>query len=369
MGAASVQPVSGLGKKLRRYGEYGGRPKRIVVKTAAIPRADLEHILTNHFDTTSTTDDVLEGVDLRGKRVFITGVSAGLGLETARALVAHGADVIGTARDLDKAHNATSTVREAAQQSGGSLQVAAMDLADLASVRALADSMVAAGKPFDLVIANAGIMATPFGHTSDGFELQFGTNVLGHYVLVNRLAPLMHAGARLVVLSSNAHRMADVDLDDPNFASTPYDPWVAYGRSKTGNALLAVAFDARHRARGVRAASVHPGAILTELTRNMDAAVFEASFAGMMEQHVTLGNPPFEPKSPAQGAATTVWAGIVADADVVGGRYCEDCQVGVLLPAGATVSAFAPGVLAYAIDPAGAEALWTLAGSLTGEIY
>jgi NAD(P)-dependent dehydrogenase (short-subunit alcohol dehydrogenase family) len=321
------------------------------------------------FDATSTTDEVLDDIDLRGKRVFITGVSAGLGLETARALAAHGADVIGTARDLDKAHSATAVVRDAAQRSGGSLAVLSMDLADLASVRAVSSAQVEENKPFDLVIANAGIMATPFGQTKDGFELQFGTNVLGHYVLVNRLAPLMRDGARLIVLSSNGHRMADIDLTDPDFAHTPYDPWVAYGRSKTGDALLAVAFDARHRARGVRAASVHPGAILTELTRHLDPAAFQATFGVMMEQHLALGNPPFEPKTPAQGAATTVWAGVVADADLIGGRYCEDCQVGEVLPADAVRSAFAPGVLPYAVDPAHAEALWAVAGKLVGEPF
>jgi NAD(P)-dependent dehydrogenase (short-subunit alcohol dehydrogenase family) len=371
MRAASVPEGDRIGQENEPF-------RRISCRRAAyrVPQwppsraAHQEHIVTiNQFNATSTTDDVLAGIDLRGKRVFITGVSAGLGLETARALVAHGANVIGTARDLDKAHSATARVRAAAEQSGGSMQVIAMDLADLASVRAISDTMIAAGTPFDLVIANAGIMAPPFAHTKDGFELQFGTNVLGHYVLINRLAPLLQTDARVIILSSNGHRMADVDLEDPNFARTPYDPFVAYGRSKTADALLAVAFDARHRARGVRAASVHPGVILTELVRNMDPAIFEAAFAGMMEQHVALGNPPFVPKSPAQGAATTVWAGIVADAGAIGGHYCEDCQVGTLVPAGTDLSVFAPGVLAYAIDPAHAEALWAKAGELVGEPF
>lgn len=321
------------------------------------------------FDANSSTDDVLAGIDLRGKRVFITGVSAGLGLETARALVAHGADVIGTARDLDKAHSATAVVRAAAQSSGGGIEVVALDLADLASVRTVASRLVAAEQPFDLVVANAGVMATPFGHTRDGFELQFGTNVLGHYVLINRLAPLMRDGARLIMLSSNGHRIADIDLEDPNFAHTPYDPWLAYGRAKTGDALLAVAFDARHRHRGVRAASVHPGAILTELTRHMEPAAFQAAFAAMNEQHLALGNAPFVPKSPAQGAATTLWAGIVADAALIGGRYCEDCQVGAVLPDEAVVSAFGAGVRPYAIDPARADALWAKAAALVGEAF
>lgn len=319
-----------------------------------------------HFGATSTTDEVLAGIDLRGKRAFITGVSAGLGLETARALVAHGASVTGTARDLQKAERATAQVREAAQHSGGDLTLRQMDLADLASVRAVGDAMTAAGQPFDLVVANAGIMATPQQQTRDGFESQFGTNVLGHYVLINQLAPLMRQGARLIMLSSNGHRFADVDLNDPNFEHTPYDPWVAYGRSKTGDALLAVAFDARHRQRGVRAASVHPGVIQTELARNIDPAEFQAAFTAMNEQHLALGNPPFEVKTVEQGAATTLWAGVVADADVIGGRYCEDCQVGALVPDDLVLSAFSAGVRRYAVDPAHAEALWNKAEALVG---
>lgn len=321
--------------------------------------------MTKTFDSKSTTDEVLDGLDLHGKRVFITGVSAGLGFETARALVIRGADVIGTARDI---HKNDGELREAVEPGGGSIEVIAMDLADLASVRSVADRMVESGEPFDLVVENAGIMNPPFGHTKDGFELQFGTNFLGHFVLANRLAPLMRQGARLVVLASSAHRFGDIDLDDPNFTHTPYDPSVAYGRSKTADALFAVAFDARHRARGVRAASVHPGVIWTELIRNMDPIAFEAAFADMLERHVALGNPPFELKTVPQGAATTVWAGIVADADTIGGQYCEDCGVGQVL-ADPGVSIFTPGVLPYAIDPDRAEALWEKANDMVGERY
>lgn len=323
----------------------------------------------NKFGDKTTTDELLDGIDLRGKRVFITGVSAGLGVETARALAAHGADVIGTARDLDKAQRATQVVREAAEQGGGSFAIRHLDLADLTSVRAVAAALVADGQPFDLIVANAGMMATPFERTRDGFELQFGTNVLGHFLLVNRLAPLLREGGRLVMLSSNGHRFADVDLADPNFAHTPYDPWLAYGRSKTGDALLAVAFDARHRHRGVRAASVHPGVIQTELIRHMDPAAFEAAFTAMNEQHQALGNPPFEAKTVAQGAATTIWAGIVADAATIGGRYCEDCHVAEILPDDAIVSAFDAGVRPFAIDPVRADALWARAEELVGERF
>lgn len=208
--------------------------------------------MENTFGATSTTDDVLSGFNLKGKRILVTGVSAGLGVETARALAAHGAQVVGAARDLGKAEIATAQVRSAAVAAGGTFEMVALDLANLKSVRTCADTLLAKGQPFDVLIANAGVMATPFGHTADGFETQFGTNHLGHFVLVNRIAPLIRAGGRLVNLSSAGHRFANVDLEDPNFERTPYDPFVAYGRSKTANILFAVAFDRRHRARGIR---------------------------------------------------------------------------------------------------------------------
>src|ERR1700723_3022111 len=199
------------------------------------------------FGATSTTDEVLSGVNLHGKRILVTGVSAGIGVETARALAAHGAQVVGAARDLTKAEAATAEVRKDAAAGGGSFELAALDLANLKSVRACADALLAAGKPFDVIIANAGVMATPYGRTADGFETQFGTNHLGHFVLVNRTAALIRDGGGLINLASLGHRFSNVDLDDPNFERTPYEPFVAYGRSKTANILFAVAFDKRHR--------------------------------------------------------------------------------------------------------------------------
>src|ERR1700730_4095286 len=222
--------------------------------------------MTAVFGATSTTDEVLAGIDLSGRRVLITGVSAGLGVETARALAAHGAQVVGAARDLAKAERATNEVRAQAANGGG-FEMVELDLASLESVRTCADALLADGRPFDAVIANAGVMRTPFGHTADGFEIQVGTNHLGHFVLVNRIASLFAPGSRLVNVSSSGHRYSDVDLDDPNFERTPYDPMIAYGRSKTANILFAVEFDRRHKARGVRATALHPGGILTELGR------------------------------------------------------------------------------------------------------
>src|ERR1700722_13259333 len=257
--------------------------------------------MTRRFDATSTTDEVLEGTDLKGIRVLVTGVSAGLGVETARALARRGAWVVGAARDLAKAERATAQVRAAAEVGGGSLELVALDLASLASVRACTDALRARDEPFDLVIANAGVMATPFGHTADGFESQFGTNHLGHFLLVNRIAPLMRPGARLVSLSSSGHRFSDVDLDDPNFEQTPYEPFLGYGRSKTANILFAVEFDRRHRSRGVRAAAVHPGGILTELGRHVESGRLEKIVEEINQQLAAQGKGPFQWKSIAQG--------------------------------------------------------------------
>ncbi len=322
---------------------------------------------TPRFGATSTTDDVLEGIDLTGKRVLVTGTSAGLGIETARALVAHGAEVVGAVRDLAKAEAATAPVREAAAASGGSFSLIELDLSSLASVRAAADRLVADGRSFDLVITNAGVMAAPQGRTAEGFETQFGTNHLGHFVFVNRIADLIAPGGRLVVLSSSAHRMSDVDLDDPSFERTPYDPWVAYGRSKTANALFAVEFDRRHRARGVRAAAVHPGVIRTELSRHMAPGALDAAIAAMEEQRRAGKEPEFTPKSIPQGAATSLWAGITADADEIGGRYCNDCAVAEIIegkhPGGVA------GQYAYATDPERAKALWALSEAMVGERF
>ena len=310
------------------------------------------------FGATSTTDDVLSGVNLKGKRIFVTGVSAGLGVETARALAAHGARVVGAARDLGKAEVATARVRDAAAAAGGNFEMIALDLANLKSVRTCADALLARGEPFDVVIANAGVMATPFGHTADGFETQFGTNHLGHFVLVNRIAPLIRAGGRLVNLSSAGHRFANVDLEDPNFERTPYDPFVAYGRSKTANILFAVAFDQRHRARGIRAAAVHPGGIHTELGRHMDPTFAQSMVEQIDKQLAAEGKPPYQWKTIPQGAATSVWAAVVASPDEVGGRYCENCHVGRVVADTTVISVVSEGVRGYALDPQNAEALW-----------
>jgi NAD(P)-dependent dehydrogenase (short-subunit alcohol dehydrogenase family) len=321
------------------------------------------------FGATSTTEDVLSGVDLRGKRILVTGVSAGLGVETARSLAAHGAHVVGAARDLAKAENATAQVRKDAADKDGSFELVGLDLANLESVRACADELLAKGKLFDVVIANAGVMATPLGHTADGFETQFGTNHLGHFVLVNRIARLIRAGGRLINLSSAGHRYSNVDLEDPNFEHTPYDPFVAYGRSKTANILFAVAFDKRHRGHGVRAAAVHPGGIRTELDRHIDSSRIEKIVEDINRQLAAQGKGPFQRKTIPQGAATSVWAAVVARADEMGGQYCENCHVGRIVPDHVTISAISEGVRGYALDANNAEALWKKSEELVRESF
>ncbi|AUT64102.1 SDR family NAD(P)-dependent oxidoreductase [Paraburkholderia terrae] len=325
--------------------------------------------MAEKLGATSTTDDVLAGIDLRGKRILVTGVSAGLGVETARALAAHGANVVGAARDLNKAASAIAAARRDAAAAEGSIDLVSLDLASLESVRACADKLLNEGKPFDVIIANAGVMATPFGKTADGFETQFGTNHIGHFVLVNRLASLLRSGARVVILASSGHRFANVDLDDPNFERTPYDPFVAYGRAKTANILFAVEFDRRHQARGVRAAAVHPGGIQTELARHMD----EGQMAGLLErinsQLASEGKAPFQFKSVPQGAATSMWAAVVASPEEVGGRYCENCHVSEVVADDVVITPVSEGVRQYALDAANAEALWRKTEEMIGESF
>jgi NAD(P)-dependent dehydrogenase (short-subunit alcohol dehydrogenase family) len=321
------------------------------------------------FGAESTTEDVLTGVDLKGKRILVTGVSAGLGVETSRALVAHGADVVGAARDLEKARRATAEVNKAAAETGASFELVELDLANLKSVRAAADKLVADGRLFDVIIANAGVMATPLGKTADGFETQFGTNHLGHFVFVNRIAKLIKDGGRLVNLSSSGHRFSNVDLNDPNFETAPYEPFVAYGRSKTANILFAVAFDQRHRERGVRAAAVHPGGIQTELARHMEPAHLEQMVKQINEQAAAEGKGPFEFKTVRQGAATSVWAAVVASAEEVGGWYCENGHVSDVVADDATLGMLDEGVRGYALDPQNAVELWKRSEELVGETF
>lgn len=310
--------------------------------------------MTQKYGPKTTSDEVLSGVDLKGKRFLVTGISSGIGLETTRSLVSHGSSVVGAVRNLAKAEPATASVRAAASQ-GGSLELINLDLASLQSVRACADKLLADGQPFDAIIANAGVMATPFGRTIDGFEVQFGTNHLGHFALINQIEPLLADNGRLVVLSSLSHRGADIDLDDPNFEQQAYDPWVAYSRSKTANSLFAVEFDRRHRDRGIRAASVMPGNSLTDLTRHFSPEDLQGLLKTVDAARTAAGLPPKGLKEIPQAAATSVWAAVVANKDEIGGHYLEDCAIS---PIDDTPNPFADGVRSYALDANKAKQLW-----------
>jgi NAD(P)-dependent dehydrogenase (short-subunit alcohol dehydrogenase family) len=311
----------------------------------------------------STTDEVLDGIDLTGHLALVTGASAGLGQETSRALASHGARVVMGARDLAKGEAARAAIRETVPDAD--LELREVDLASLASIRAFTDAFLAEHDRLDILVANAGVMACPFDRTADGFEMQFGTNHIGHFLLVNRLAPTLVAAARrrgapsrVVVLSSRGHQMSDVDLDDHAFERTPYDKWSGYGRSKTANVLFAIGFDARHRDRGVRAFAVHPGTILTELGRHMGREDLEEL------QRRRPGGAAMQFKTVEAGAATQVWAATAPELEGRGALYLEDCRIADVIDAPGT-----EGVLRYAVDPARADALWARSEELVGERF
>lgn len=313
----------------------------------------------------STAEDVLDGVSLAGRRFLVTGVSSGAGAEIARTLVRHGASVTGTARDVHKEALQLGQVGSSATFPGGRLELVELDLASLESIRTAADVLVAEQAAFDGIIANAGVMATPFQRTEDGFEMQFGTNHLGHFVLINRIAPLIEDDGRVVVVSSNGHRGADVDLEDANFDHTGYDRWQAYNRSKTANSLFAIAFDKRHRGRRIRACAVMPGTGMTPITRHLSAQEIKDVFGLIAADRSKAGIEALELKSPEQLAATSVWAVAVADPAEIGGKYLEDCHVAEV----DDVPGIRDGVMSYAIDPARAEMLWKKSEELVGEYF
>ena len=314
------------------------------------------------FGHDTTTDEVLDGVDLSGRVALVTGASGGLGLETARALAAHGAHVVMAARDAAKNAAAIDAVRAA--HPDASVEDLRLDLGSLAGVREAVSTFLDRHDRLDLLVNNAGVMCTPFGHTEDGFETQFGTNHVGHFVLTTGLADALAAapGARVVSLTSAGHTFGDVDLEDPNFERRPYDPFESYGQSKTANALFAVELDRRLAHHDVHAFAVHPGGIRTELGRYMDREVR----AGIGERlaAASAGGGEFRWKSVAQGAATSVWAATAPELADRGGAYCEDCGVAdVRDDAGPTSG----GVRSYAADPVRARLLWELTERLVAD--
>jgi len=310
------------------------------------------------FNAESTTDEVIDGISLAGKVAVVTGASTGLGLETSRVLASAGAKVIMLARNEEKLAAAAATVSETVP--GADLETGLLDLADLDSVRAAAEVILEQGVAIDMLINNAGVMVCPLGRTAQGFEMQFGTNHMGHFLLTCLLAPALikAAPARVVSLSSGAHKISAVNLDDPNYESRDYDKWQSYGESKSANSLFAVALDARLKDRGVRVYAVHPGMIMTELSRHMQQEDYENMMANIPE------GTQFSYKSIPQGAATSVWAATSPDLEAQGGLYLEDCHIAE--PAVAGVDG---GVESYALDADAAEKLWSLSEELIGQSF
>lgn len=303
------------------------------------------------FGTSSTAAEVIDGIDLTGQLAVVTGGYSGLGLETTRALRGAGADVIVPARRPDHARSILD----------GMAEVTEMDLGDLNSVSHFASSLVSNGRPLDLLINNAGIMANPETRVGSGWESQLATNHFGHYALTNQLWPLLaDGGARVVALSSTGHKLSDIRWDDPHFNTDPYNEWVAYGQAKTANSLFAVQLDSFGRDSGVRAFSVHPGGIMTELQRHMPRE--DLLERGWIDAE---GNPNPLFKTPAGGASTSVWAATSPLLAGMGGVYCEDCNIAAPTDPESDFARFM-GVNAHAVDPVSAERLWAMTAETTG---
>ncbi|AXL13035.1 SDR family NAD(P)-dependent oxidoreductase [Microbacterium foliorum] len=308
--------------------------------------------LDSEFGYRSTAAEVIAGIDLSGRTAIVSGGYSGLGLETVRALSDAGVHVIVPARRPDAARQALDGV--------GGTEVRAADLGDLDSVAAFTESVRRDGRPIDLVLDVAGIMATPFEHTAQGFESQFGTNHLGHFALVGGVADLLTDRARVISYSSGGHYRSPVRFDDLDFETTPYDPWIAYGQSKSANALFAVGLARRGADRGILAFSVHPGGIMTELQRHVPRE--ELLSRGWIDADGTP-NPRF--KTPAQGASTGLWAATATELVSRSGAYCEDCAIKGIVPADHT-DMTTGGVKEWAIDTDAAERLWALSVAATG---
>lgn len=310
---------------------------------------DHQKPLGTGFGARTTAAEVLSGIDLAGKSAIVTGGHSGLGLETTRALATAGAQVIVGARNPEAARAATRDLPD--------VTVDAVDLADLASVDLFARRVRASGHHIDILVNNAGIMACPETRVGPGWEAQFATNHLGHFALTNLIRPVLEGGARVVSVSSAGHHNSPIRWDDVQF-TVGYDKWLAYGQAKTANALFAVHLDRLGRDHGIRAFSLHPGKIFTPLQRHLTQS--EMTAEGWLDAEGNPADPTF--KTPAQGAATQVWAATSPQLDGLGGLYCEDCDIA--LRAEAAGEPFV-GVKAYATDADEAERLWSLSAELT----
>jgi NAD(P)-dependent dehydrogenase (short-subunit alcohol dehydrogenase family) len=280
----------------------------------------------------STTGSVLDGIDLTGRTVVITGASTGLGLQTARAMQSAGAQIVAAVRDVDKTQAAIDC------------ETVQLELGDLRSARAAAEAIAARHDRIDVLINNAGVMAPPLTRTAQGYEMQLGTNHLGHFVLTTGLVDSFVNGTRIVNLSSRGHQLGGIRWEDPNYDDeSAYDKWQAYGQSKTANVLFTVEAERRWGPRGVHSFAVHPGVVYTDLARHMTRDDFSAGG--------TLAN--LEITDVTRGAATTVWAATSPELDGLGGRYLEDCRI-----ADPAVDGAEGGYAAWAVDPEQAARLW-----------
>ncbi|KQW48637.1 oxidoreductase [Nocardioides sp. Root1257] len=301
-----------------------------------------------------TAAGVLDGIDLSGRTALVTGGYSGIGTEVVRALAGAGAHVLAPARRPGKAEEVLAGI--------DGVQVGELDLADQDSVATYADGVLGSGRPLDYVIGNAGVMACPETRVGPAgraeWELQLATNHLGHYALVNRVWPAIAASGRVISVSSTGHHLSDIRWGDPWFA-VGYDKWLAYGQSKTANVLFAVHLDRLARDRGVRAFSLHPGAILTPLGRHLQAEDLDAVMTLDADGQPLL--PDF--RSPEEGAATAVWAATSPTLDGRGGLYLEDCGIAEVVPPGPQATS---GVKDYAVDPEAAARLWAWSAEVTG---
>ena len=321
-------------------------------------------LIQTSFGAASTIWDVVEGIDLTGMRAIVTGASSGIGIETARALVAVGAEVTLAVRDPAAGERTAAEIRAA---TGGDVRVGLLDLADLASIGAFLSAWEG---PLHLLINNAGVMRTPtLELVGRGWERQFATNHIGHFALTVGLHDALKAGAedgreaRIVSLSSRAHLRSPLVFEDPFFSARPYDGAVAYGQSKTANILFAVEAHQRWSSDGITTNAVHPGAIFdTNLSRHMTPEEIDRIWGGIRERQAAAGGPGI--KTREQGAATSVLVATSPLLDGIGGRYFEDCNEARKLPPEFAADTTVSGVAGYALDPGNAARLWNLSESL-----
>jgi len=317
----------------------------------------MAELITSRFGAYTPAAEVVEGLDLSGLNIIVTGAGSGIGVETAKALALAGADVVLAVRRPDAAQ---AVAQEINAMGEGSARTEEIDLSSFASIRAFAARW--GERPLSILINNAGVMACPLSRTEDGLEMQIGTNHFGHYLLSVLLAPALERGAtperhsRVVSLTSIGHRRGAVNFEDPQYLTRPYDKWEAYGQAKTANSLFAVGFNARFKDRGINANAVMPGGIMTPLQRHLPRE--EMIAFGWIDEAGKV-NERF--KSPEQGDSTSVWAAVGPELESVGGIYLENCAQAAPFD---RTNPFV-GVMDYALDPTAADQLWTLSEEVT----